>query len=252
MKLGDEHFLCHTDTPAPALNRGLAVLMSLVDEAPLSLEVLTSRLELPKASVFRLLRTLESIGAVRRRSDKRYEPLWALQPLHAEPDLLHQQLDTIMPKLSLETGCTVEWYEPVVNGMKLLKQSHPDPESRVTAEPGYLREWNLELEAVCRLGLAFSPSAPKSASRKLFHYCKNGVTEPVPAAQSKALIQRARTAQATADNAYNSNGVRRYAAAVLHQQQFMGVLALAERYHFNPHPRSGEFLSLLKQTAKSL
>lgn len=56
----------------PALKRGLEVLRQFTRERPvLALGTLAREMDLPRATVFRLLRTLESMGYVARESDSR-------------------------------------------------------------------------------------------------------------------------------------------------------------------------------------
>lgn len=71
MKLADPIHFCRSASTAPALNRGLAALGLLgEDGSPLSLESLAARLSLPKASLFRLLDTLQNLGLVRQAEDE--------------------------------------------------------------------------------------------------------------------------------------------------------------------------------------
>lgn len=71
MKLTDPIHFCRSASTAPALNRGLAALGLLGEEgSPLSLESLAARLGLPKASLFRLLDTLQNLGLVRQAEDE--------------------------------------------------------------------------------------------------------------------------------------------------------------------------------------
>lgn len=234
MKHVDPLFFCHAETPAPALGRGLAILAALGQDSPQSLESLVTRLKLPKASVFRLMATLETLGMVRRTPQKTYEPLWQLQPATDPLTLLRNRLEARMPALCEESRCTIEWYEPGPEGMRLVLQKNPESELCVKVRPGYVRPWGDELEAVSRLGYAFYPDAPDPVP--MDHYPTNGEKHPLPLAKVRAQIALARREENAFDPAYNSNAVRRFAVAVIEDGQFSGVLALAEAYHFTQRP----------------
>lgn len=248
MKLCDPLFICRPVTAAPALNRGLAVLAALGLQSPRSLDQLTTLLDLPKASVFRLLETLEKVELVRKRTDKRYEALWALRPLEDAWTLRRKRLQAEITALCQTTGCTVEWYEPTQAGMKLVLQGNPETELCVKAKPGFLRDWTTEFEAVTRLGHAFCAHAPKLRSIPI--YVANGKTRPLPAPRIQKLIQECKAEAATYDLMFNTNGVRRHAAAAFDDdtKTFLGVLAIAEGYHFTRRPRTQTYLKMLKST----
>lgn len=242
-----ETFSAPSDTPA--LSRGLGLLLCLGNRSPLSLETLAARLALPKASVFRILSTLQQHGMVRKTADKLYEPLWKLQPMMEEKARFQDLLPAAMDRLCKQMGCTIEWYEPAPEGMRLLRQAHPESEVRVLIRPGFVRLWESELEAVTRLGYAFAPKAP-SPSPSLVYYPVNGTSSRTPVRESRKSIARARSEKSAVDKYFNGNGIRRYAAAAFRQNTFLGVLALAEPYRFQPS--KNDFLSPLIQTLQTL
>lgn len=234
-------------TPAPALNRGLAVLAALGEQGPLSLENLAGSLRLPKASVFRLLDTLRQVGMVRKNPDKSYEPLWRLQPLGDARTGYRDAVITRMDALCAATARTVEWYEPCAEGMRLIHQVNPDTELRVQAQPGFLRRWNVEFEAVARLAHAFAVEAPAVSATSL--YVSHGVLKTLTTAKVRALLAEARKTRTAHDTAYNTNGVRRYAAAAVGPGGLTGILAIAECHRFGvSRPRPALLLKQLTQT----
>lgn len=237
-------------TTAPALSRGLAVLAALNGHPPVSLESLSKTLRLPKASVFRLLGTLQEIGLVRKTQGKSYEALWVLRPLADSGSLFRERVIKTMAGLCQETGCTVEWYEPSPEGMKLGDQVNPDTELRVQAKPGFLRPWQGEFDAVSRLGHAFAPEAPSLQS--LQTYVANGVLKNLPLKSARVSLHEARTSRCASDLHYNSNGVRRIAAAAFESEQFRGVLALAEAFPFSKTPRTEFYLETLRRALGKL
>ncbi|MGE9296201.1 MAG: helix-turn-helix domain-containing protein [Puniceicoccales bacterium] len=245
MKTTTPHDLCDTESPAPALNRGLALLVALGNESPRSLDSLCNELNLPKASVFRLLDTLVLVGMVRKMPDKRYQPLWRLQPVGDPRELFRESMRAKMATLCESTGCTIEWYETAPEGMLLTLQANPNSELCVKAQPGYLRDWSTEFEAVARLGAAFASEAPEVTATRA--YKRNGEIEALSIADIEQLLTDARNTQSAVDTAYNINGVRRIACVALDENgALVGVLALAEAYHFNQRDLSSDYLKQLK------
>lgn len=218
--------------PAPALSRGLEILRTLSGEAPLSLEELTGRLKYPKASAFRLLATLQNLGLVRRREDRRYEPLWTLRPLHAPAADRRQRLLDRLPALAAELKATVEWYEPSAAGMVLMRQEVSEGELRVQARPGFLRAWDGEADATMMLGHAFYPEAPSLPAR-LPAYIADGAWSSISRREVKKRIDAAAAAGVAVDAFFNENSVRRTAASVMAGEAFLGVLGVASIYRFH-------------------
>lgn len=243
--------LAHDATvSAPALSRGLAVLVALGEKSPLSLEMLACELELPKASVFRFLGTLRQMGMVRKNPDKCYEPLWALQPLEDEPTRFRQNIELVMGSVCEAAAATVEWYEHCPEGMKLVLQKCPESEVRVQAKPGFLRPWNREFDAVARLGHALVSKAPKLTAARLF--VADGVLESLSPAEFRKLLYEAKTNRAAQDAHFNCNGVRRCAVAAMRGATCLGVLALAECCRFPRRSRQRGLIKLLQTTLFSI
>lgn len=251
MEFLDPQRLRQLPSSAPALTRGLALWVTLCQESPLSLEELAARLQLPKASAFRLLESLRDLGLIRKLANKQFEPLWAPRPLEDDRQIFRQALEARMERLARETNCTVEWYEPHPEGLTLVIQNHPDSEVRVQARPGFLRRWDSEFEAVTRLGFAFAKSAPKIHSAQL--PTANGVLRNLKGRELSRLLAEAREDQTASDAAFNTNGVRRCAAAVRDEAtgDFRGVLAIAETFHFSRRSRQKDFLTSLQNALKS-
>jgi DNA-binding IclR family transcriptional regulator len=233
---------------APALNRGLQIIQVLENSLPLTLEQIANHLKIPKASALRLLDTLDKLEIIQKSADKRYEALWKLSPINSSLDVFRAKLEARMVQLMKTTGDTVEWYEPTAAGMQLSRQKNPETELCVKARPGFLRDWQTELEAVALLGHAFSDHAtPPSQSLR---YTKNGVRESLQKQEIQLLIQKAKAQQTAYDIVFNENGVRRFAIAAFDRStnDFIGVLAVAETYHFSRAADPNQMLQLLKST----
>jgi DNA-binding IclR family transcriptional regulator len=162
--------------------------------------------------------------------------------------LFREILAPRMDALCQSVECTVEWYEPVAEGMKLVLQKHPATELYVHAKPGFIRDWTTEFEAVTRLAHAFSAEAP--ALTRIETYATNGRMETLDKTTIKNLIKAAREDPIAYDRAYNSRGVRRFAAAGFDHDtgEWLGVLAIAEGYHFFRKTQPQAYLKSLKAT----
>lgn len=230
--LSSEHFL-QTQSHAPALNRGLALIALLSEGGPENLENLTKAIGLPKASVFRLLQSLEKVGCIAKRENKYYEALWRLEPCQSPTNRVVAQLDRLLPELVNQCQHTVEWYTPTPQGLRLERQLHPDSEVHVIIRPGYIRPWAPELDAVTTLGYAFYTNAPIPAAG-LKAYQTNGKLSKLTKSQIQQQISSAKKSGSHADSNYNSNSVRRAAVAVLDDSnnELIGIIAVAQYFQF--------------------
>jgi DNA-binding IclR family transcriptional regulator len=233
---------------APALSRGLEIIKALESSVPLTLEQIANQLKIPKASTLRLLETMDQMGIVQKGPDKHYTALQKLCPINTSRDVFRASLESKMIQLMMATHCTVEWYEPCPDGMQLILQKNPETELCVKARPGFLRGWATELEAVARLGHAFANEA--IVPNKSQQYAENGILKSIDKQEIQRLIQTAKSEQTAHDTAYNDNGVRRFAIAAFEpsSNNFMGVLAVAETYHFSRKANPNDILQLLKTT----
>jgi len=214
-----------------------------------SLEQLAREVAYPKPSLFRLLQTLIDCGMVEKTTQLRYFPLQILQPFQPETDLFPARLDHLMKEISSRTHATLEWFTPSENGLVLEKQEHPDSEVRVVARPGFLREWQGELDAVAMLGYAFAPEAPSYERGRA--YIRNGGWENLEPEQARLHIERARERKVASDLAFNANGIRRTAAAIF-APDWRGILSVAVAYRFDRNPSSAQIESQLLKALPTL
>lgn len=238
--------LARINTPAPALGRGVAIWMLLIQRFPRTLEEIAGQLKIPKASVYRLLESLCLLGIIQRLPDKRYEPLWGVQSLTNPLENLREELSVIMADLCRQSQCTVEWYEPSKEGMVLTLQNHPESEVRVQIRPGFTRRWSDEFEAVTRLGVALDAAAPPLKTARI--HTSNGSLQNIGSREINRQLANVRQTKASIDLAFNGNGVRRCAVALMDGDRLRGVLALAEVFQFNEPSRADEWLKLLQRS----
>jgi len=222
-----------TNSPAPALARGLHLLDLLQRLPGASLEQLAREVPYPKPSLFRLLQTLVDCGMVEKSPLLRYFPLRTLQPFQPQADLFPARLEHLLKQLCSLTHSTVEWFVQSEQGLVLDRQEHPDSEIRVFARPGFLREWQGEFDAIAMLGYAFAPLAPMYERGRA--YIRNGSWEALTPNRARLHIERARDKGVASDLAFNANGIRRTAAAIF-APDWRGILSIAIAYRFDRNP----------------
>jgi DNA-binding IclR family transcriptional regulator len=213
--------------PTPALDRGIQIIRLLKDRPPLKLEEVSSLLSLPKASVSRLLWTLEQAGVVTRDpNSKRYRALQMLSSIH-DP-LSDVEIQRHLDALSACTQRRAEFYRCDENGSTITHVSSPlQQEVSVTAQIGFVRNWSSELDAVCAIGHAFFSHAP-TLSRSIHQGGCIAQNIRLSPREAKSHIASLVTSGAALDEDYNANGVRRLAAPLIYLGEFRGIVALAE------------------------
>lgn len=211
----------------PALSRGLDVLSLLGDRTePLSLEELSRMTEIPKASLLRIMETLEGKGLVNRDSDKRYRALSRLVRSRPERDF---RLREILKDLALRSEAISEWYMPNKLGCVMTDQSNPPRyEIILTARPGFLRAWKGELDSVAQIGYALAPELSGPWTELNWCYNRWGRSEGVDKARFDSLMADIRGGNVARDININPHGVTRMAMGALDGKgRLAGILALA-------------------------
>ena len=240
--------------PVPALLRGLSVMRLLATEGPLAMEAVSARLSFPRSSTFRLLETLRSLGYAERDTARRYRLVWNFRPGEGASAAFAARLAARMERLAEALGVTIEWYEASPGGLELRNQRMPvRAEVRVLARPGFIRRWNTELDSVARLGHAFSPHAPALKPR-LSLFKRDGFASKLTLREARELASVARKTRTASDTAFNSNGVRRAAAAMLLPGGVLaGILVAASSITFDPKaPSPARIVAALRDACAEL
>jgi DNA-binding IclR family transcriptional regulator len=236
--------------PAPALTRGIAVMRALQGASQgLTLDAVAEATKAPKSSLLRVLRSLELAGWVCRAQDRRYRSLVEVRPVDPAAGLSWATvLEDALQQLGHRLGLTVEWYEP--EGAALVirwRRENAVGSVQVKAQLGFVRDALGEMDAVARHLVAFGGVAP---GPEAWRYERG---------QRSSLGARQRTALANAadpvnqDNEYNSNGIRRLAAAVRQGDgSLVGVIALPEAYTPDADRRREERIVALTETLNQL
>ena len=232
---------------APALARGLEILSLLANSEPLSLEKLSYTTKIPKASLLRLLETLEIKGFVERNPVNRfYTNKVIFLPVWKEFNLT-ESINLFLKDLSFKTGRTAEFY--IIEKDHLKITARHECESRiitVKANLGFIRELDGEFEAAARIVHAFTELPPCRFNKKLWQY-KNGKKEKITLCEYKKFIAFSKKNFTAIDFEFNSNGVRRSAAPLFQNEKFLGVAAIAENYFPGCDKESIKNLSILKK-----
>ncbi len=231
---------------SPALAQGIEALNTLNALGPMSLEALSQQVGGSKSSLWRHLRTLAQMGLAEQRSRSEWAALRMLVPNVGLEGAKEAFRAGVMEAVAAATGLTVEWYRGVGEGMALRDQRLAEAEVRVVARPGYLRAWGEEVDAVARLGYAFDPEAPEPEG-DFWRYSRNGHRRGIQTATVVRAVRMASRERVAADRAFNSNLVRRSAAAVFYEGAYLGVLAVAEPYSFQAAREPNDILQLIKK-----
>lgn len=210
----------------PALARGLKTLRELNVRGDMSLDDLSNTLGFPKASLLRILRTLQSFGYVTRCPNR----LWRAEVCLArhgarDAEALIRHSGDVLDELVRATRQTGELYHPEDDVLVLIDRRECfRPKMTVSARVGFRRQ-GPELEATTRIRLAF---AENRGSVSGMNIRKWGEEIELSEAAAEERLRAAKDAFLAFDEFPNSNGVRRSATPLLARDgSFNGVLAVA-------------------------
>jgi DNA-binding IclR family transcriptional regulator len=216
--------------PAPAVTRGLQLLTYLNREGASSLDRLARATELPKASILRLLRSMEASGAVARDgASKRWRSRLRLVRGGEREDLLRSACSEASIWLCKAAKQTVEVYLFDSGRLEMIDRSEPDGvEVTVRARVGFVRTWE-DADAVVLVGLGFGFPANAWPQVTRHWLWRDRVRTSVARRDIEAMVAQARARGWSADASVNSNGVRRFAAPLLDATgALVGVIAIAQ------------------------
>lgn len=197
------------DDPAPALTRGLDLLVRLGRDGPQVLERLAGDAGLPKSSTLRLLAALERSGMVAR------DPLtrrWhARVALVAGRDGASEavRMRQVLADLAREARHAAEAWEWRGDRAVMIDRADPeDASTAVRARIGFERDLR-EVDAVVLIGFACSPAGPRWLPVHV--QCRDRAEQRVARADLQAQVDACRGSGFAADLGINANGVRRFA-----------------------------------------
>ncbi|GAM68952.1 hypothetical protein JCM19236_2949 [Vibrio sp. JCM 19236] len=214
--------------PAPACARSLWVLKCLsTTKQSLSLDQLHKLSEVPKATLSRILETLEMLGLITKDVAKNYRTDYQICLTSDFDNSFDDNLFEAMNYLSKQLGYTSEWYIPTSSGMVMKKTMSPLKERRVWAQEGFVRSWSGEVDAVYRVGKGCCGDTVPS-NDIAWSYGPKGKKIKISVSELNKEIEQLEPNKGYADHNFNENGVRRSAIAVHSGDNFLGVLTLAE------------------------
>jgi DNA-binding IclR family transcriptional regulator len=234
--------------PSPALTRGLLLLQTLGAQGPLSLEKLAKQSGWPKSSVFRLLSSLESFGAVERdATDRRYRAALRLVPFAPVAEDVRARALNVMRDLGQRAGHTVELFAFNEGQLTMIDRCEPDDrEVAVRARIGW-RPDPAEAFALTIAPLAWAPeeAAPFKPSYWMWKMIERLTLN---AGAVRKLVESVRADGIAVCSYANGHGVRRYAVPIRNiSGNLWGVLAIAAV----PAPVQGVEHERLKRLALS-
>ncbi len=230
------------------------ILQILANNGPATLEQIVDRTGFPRSSVHRILSTLIEMNLLEKPDNSpRYRALQCLRPLcESTPLSFEEQLADTMSDLAAQTEQTVEWYVEMPDGAVLVSRRQPKgSQVHIIAQPGFLRLWTGELEAVCQVLRSHSSNAPSHFSG-MWTYNAQGQRVKLKVAETKNIVEQSRRDKIGVDPHYNTNGVRRIAAPVMHKGRLVGIMALAMCYTPDWQKKETTLRKNLKSAAESL
>ena len=210
----------------PALQRGIEILHLLKKKDSLNLEEISHAIDAPKASVLRLLYTLDDMGIIMKDPlTKRYTAKHVLSRVRAS--ISDAEIQVFLQELAQSSNRRAEFYRTSATGSTIELVATPrQAEVSVSVSVGYLRDWTSELEAVCAVAHAFESSAPQITKAI---YPAGKVSKKITSSHARSIINEIKKSGMQIDSTYNSNGVRRLAIALVDPEQtLLGIIALAE------------------------
>lgn len=197
------------DDPAPALTRGLDLLVRLGRDGPQLLERLAGDAGLPKSSTLRLLAALERSGMVAR------DPL--TRRWHARVALIAgrdgaseaARMRQVLADLARSVHHAAELWE--WRGDRAVMVDRADPEdasTAVRARIGFERGLR-EVDAVVLIGFACAAAGPRWQA--LHVQCRDRTEQRVSRAELQIQVDASRASGFAADAGVNAHGVRRFA-----------------------------------------
>lgn len=218
--------------PAPALDRGLALLHLLYEEGELNLETISNLTQIPKASALRLLETLEANSCIYRDVDtKKYKVLKKLVDAEEQMDEFSRLRRSLLSELADKFKVTSEWFEVFDEGTRLVYRKEPENYLvKVAARVGFVRAFYSSFEAVTKVALANDPELLDLEQEYYnMEWDKKHILETSYVHEELASVKEADFE--AKDRFFNPNGVRRVAVGVCADKgALVGVISLAFSY----------------------
>jgi DNA-binding IclR family transcriptional regulator len=219
---------------APAVHQAIEILELLMDSGPLTLGQIAEITGFSKATILRLLDTMETHAWVGRNLDcKTYEPLVVIRSKHDPAQRLESLIQRQLDALCSATNHTVEWYHLRKDYAEIVQRCEPiDRAVSIRAKLGFRRNYTTELDAVVCVAMASGDidCREKEPDNGYVIY-KFGQQTHISLDESLELVSHAGDGLMTYDNEWNGNGIRRHAVGVKSPNgSLAGILAVATSF----------------------
>lgn len=205
------------------------MLRHLNREGACSLDRLARTSGWPKASVLRLMRSLEAADAAARDPvSKRWRSLVRLIAGDTREAVLRRRCGEAVAWLCQAATHTAEVYAVTERGLEMVDRAEPeDVEVVVRARIGFVRPWD-DVDAVVQLGLAFGGTRPASRTASRPRVDRLGERLALTKTALGTMLATVRQGELAVDEHANGNGVRRFAAPLFDAAGGMvGVITVA-------------------------
>lgn len=218
---------------APAVQQAIELLELLNQSGPLNLTGIAAQTGFSKATLLRILATLEAYGWVSRSKsgDRKFEAEVMIRSKNHQNR--EQRIQEIVDNLCSKTNHTVEWYLLTDEYAEIVQRS--EPANRVVlikAKLGFRRSFSAELDAVVRVAAAAGAVDCRTAEPPNgYGFYRSGKIVHLSQHETQELIAKVGHDLLTFDHEWNSNGFRRHAVGVRrHDGKLAGILAVAAAF----------------------
>jgi DNA-binding IclR family transcriptional regulator len=241
---------------APAVHQAIEIIELLARKDSLTLGQIAEYTGFSKATILRLLETMEAHRWIRKVSgDKAYESLVFIRPQNYFSGVSEQDIQGVINELCANTNHTVEWYRPGKEYSEIILRSEPQNRTvSVRAKLGFRRVYASELEAVNRVIMSTGLiDCRKHEPAGGYSTYENGKFINIPLAKALEMVDRIGDDLLTFDLEWNRYGVRRHAIVVKNKNgDLAGVIAIATGFTPYANTEIEKLNLLLKDSASKL
>ena len=241
---------------APAVHQAIEILELLGHTSSLTLGQIADQTGFSKATILRLLETMEAHNWIGRVSgNKAYESLVFISPKNYFDGVSEQDIQGVIDELCVKTNHTVEWYRPGKEYSEIILRSEPQSRTvSVRAKLGFRRVYASELEAVNRVVMASGlVDCRKYEPANGYSTYKNGKLINIPLDKALEMVNQISDDLLTFDPEWNSFGIRRHAVGVKDKSDGLaGVIAIAAGFTPQADAEIEKLNQLLKHSANKI
>lgn len=219
---------------APAVHQAIEIMEQLAQANPLTLGEIAEKTGFSKATILRLLDTLEEHNWIKKlKTEKSYIPTVTIRPTEETTENIEEQIQSVLDNLCANTNHTVEWYKINNKYGEITQRSEPSGRIvNIKAQLGFRRIFSSELEAVARIAMVHNQADCKGNEPKAgYTIYKAGKLIHISLDKAEKIIKATPKTKATYDKEWNSNGIRRHAVGVKQpDKNLAGILSIATAF----------------------